>query len=35
MEEKLGKPIHIHIEPQIMGALGAALLAKRHFLQER
>lgn len=35
MEEKLEKPIHIHTEPQIMGALGAALLAKRHFLQEK
>jgi (R)-2-hydroxyacyl-CoA dehydratese activating ATPase len=29
MEEKLGRPIHVHEEPQIMGALGAALLAKR------
>ena len=29
MEEKLGCPIHVHEEPQIMGALGAALLAKR------
>jgi predicted CoA-substrate-specific enzyme activase len=31
MEERLGKPIHIHSEPQIIGALGAALLAKRAF----
>lgn len=29
MEERLGKPIHINSEPQIIGALGAALLAKR------
>jgi len=27
MEEKLGQPIHVHSEPQIAGALGAALLA--------
>jgi predicted CoA-substrate-specific enzyme activase len=31
MEEKLGKRIHVHSEPQIIGALGAALLAKRTF----
>jgi predicted CoA-substrate-specific enzyme activase len=31
MEERLGKPIHIHSEPQIIGALGAALLAKKAF----
>jgi predicted CoA-substrate-specific enzyme activase len=35
MEEKVGKPIHIHTEPQIIGALGAALLAKRQFLKEK
>jgi len=29
IEEKLGQPIHIHSEPQLVGALGAALLAKR------
>jgi activator of 2-hydroxyglutaryl-CoA dehydratase len=29
MEEKLGQPIHVHSEPQIIGALGAALLARR------
>jgi len=28
-EEKLGRSIHIHEEPQIVGALGAALLGKR------
>ncbi|MBW1730990.1 MAG: 2-hydroxyglutaryl-CoA dehydratase [Deltaproteobacteria bacterium] len=28
-EKKVGKPIHIYKEPQIVGALGAALLAKR------
>ena len=28
MEEKLGHPIHVHKEPQIVGALGAALHAK-------
>jgi predicted CoA-substrate-specific enzyme activase len=31
MEEKLGQPIHVHSEPQIIGALGAALLARRDF----
>jgi activator of 2-hydroxyglutaryl-CoA dehydratase len=35
MEERLGKPIHIHSEPQIIGALGAALLAKRSFGDSR
>ncbi len=29
MEERLGHPVHVYEEPQIMGALGAALLAKR------
>lgn len=29
LEEKLGQPIHVHSEPQIIGALGAALLARR------
>ena len=29
LEEKLGHPIHVHKEPQIVGALGAALHAKR------
>jgi predicted CoA-substrate-specific enzyme activase len=28
-EEKLGRPIHVHEEPQIVGALGAALLARK------
>jgi predicted CoA-substrate-specific enzyme activase len=28
MEEKLGRPIHVYWEPQIVGALGAALHAK-------
>jgi len=28
-EKKVGKPIHIYKEPQIVGALGAALLARR------
>jgi predicted CoA-substrate-specific enzyme activase len=28
MEEKLGKPIHVYSEPQIVGALGAALFAQ-------
>jgi len=28
LEERLGQPIHVHDEPQIMGALGAALLAR-------
>ncbi|MBW1852772.1 MAG: 2-hydroxyglutaryl-CoA dehydratase [Deltaproteobacteria bacterium] len=28
IEERLGQPIHVHSEPQIVGALGAALLAK-------
>jgi predicted CoA-substrate-specific enzyme activase len=28
LEEKLGYPIHVHKEPQIIGALGAALHAK-------
>ena len=35
MEERLGKPIHIHSEPQIIGALGAALLAKRYLGDSR
>jgi predicted CoA-substrate-specific enzyme activase len=28
LEEKFGHPIHVHKEPQIVGALGAALHAK-------
>jgi predicted CoA-substrate-specific enzyme activase len=28
LEERVGRPIHVYREPQIMGALGAALLAK-------
>ncbi len=28
MEEKLGRSVHLHEEPQIIGALGAALLAQ-------
>jgi len=31
MEEKLGQPIHVYSEPQIVGALGAALLARKDF----
>jgi len=33
IEERLGQPIHIHTEPQIIGALGAALMAKKNFLR--
>ncbi|NIO04176.1 MAG: 2-hydroxyglutaryl-CoA dehydratase [Proteobacteria bacterium] len=29
MEEKLGQSVHLHEEPQVVGALGAALLAWR------
>ncbi|MGD9041579.1 MAG: BadF/BadG/BcrA/BcrD ATPase family protein, partial [Desulfobacteraceae bacterium] len=29
LEEKLGRAMHIHLEPQIIGALGAALMAKK------
>ncbi|MEW6665722.1 MAG: acyl-CoA dehydratase activase [Thermodesulfobacteriota bacterium] len=29
LEERLGRSIHVYREPQIVGALGAALLAKR------
>jgi (R)-2-hydroxyacyl-CoA dehydratese activating ATPase len=29
MEEKLGQSIHVYSEPQIVGALGAALMARR------
>jgi len=29
MEEKLGQSIHVYSEPQIIGALGAALMARR------
>jgi activator of 2-hydroxyglutaryl-CoA dehydratase len=29
MEGKLGKPIRVYAEPQIVGALGAALFAQR------
>ncbi|MBN1106503.1 MAG: 2-hydroxyglutaryl-CoA dehydratase [Deltaproteobacteria bacterium] len=29
MEEKIGRPIHVYKEPQIVGALGAALLARK------
>ena len=29
LEEKLGRKIHVHSEPQIVGALGAALLAMK------
>ena len=34
MEERLGQPIHVYSEPQIIGALGAALLGRRD-LQEK
>jgi predicted CoA-substrate-specific enzyme activase len=30
LEEMLGEGIHVHCEPQIVGALGAALMALRH-----
>ena len=29
LEEKLGRAMHLHTEPQIIGALGAALVAKK------
>ncbi len=29
LEEKLGRPVQVHSEPQIVGALGAALQARR------
>lgn len=29
MEEKLGQPIHVYSEPQLVGALGAALLGRK------
>lgn len=29
LEERLGRPLHLHTEPQIIGALGAALMAGR------
>jgi predicted CoA-substrate-specific enzyme activase len=29
LEEKLGRAMHLHTEPQIIGALGAALMAKK------
>jgi predicted CoA-substrate-specific enzyme activase len=29
LEEKLGRVVHLHTEPQIIGALGAALMAKK------
>jgi predicted CoA-substrate-specific enzyme activase len=34
LEEHLGGPIHIHWEPQIVGALGAALLAGQQLKSE-
>jgi predicted CoA-substrate-specific enzyme activase len=34
LEEHLKKPIHIHTEPQIIGALGAALFARKHFFRD-
>jgi predicted CoA-substrate-specific enzyme activase len=33
MEERLGKPIRVHTEPQIVGALGAALFARKQTRQ--
>jgi len=33
MEEKLGRPIHVYGEPQIIGALGAALHAKKGIME--
>jgi predicted CoA-substrate-specific enzyme activase len=35
LEENLKKPIHIHTEPQIIGALGAALLAGKLSLSDQ
>ncbi len=35
MAQKLGVAIHVHTEPQIVGALGAALLAQQHFDNNR
>ena len=34
LEERLKRPIDIHSEPQIVGALGAALLARKHVPHE-
>jgi len=28
LEERLGGPIHLHTEPQIIGAIGAAIMAR-------
>jgi activator of 2-hydroxyglutaryl-CoA dehydratase len=33
LEDYLKRPVHIHTEPQIVGALGAALVAKREALK--
>ena len=33
MGDRLGLPILLPPDPQITGALGAALMARRHFLQ--
>ncbi|NNG07039.1 MAG: 2-hydroxyglutaryl-CoA dehydratase, partial [Desulfobacteraceae bacterium] len=29
LEEKLGRSMHLHTVPQIIGALGAALMARK------
>jgi len=33
MEEKVGRPIHVYREPQIIGALGAALHARKGIME--
>ena len=33
LEEHLGERVHVHEEPQIVGALGAAILARRQFMK--
>ena len=34
MEEKLGRPIHVYREPQIIGALGAAVIAQTELIKQ-
>ena len=34
LEEKLGQPIHVYREPQIVGALGAALIARKKAFEQ-
>jgi len=33
LEEKLGQPLNVPINPQTVGALGAALIAQRNYIQ--